>query len=52
MSDYQNGQIKAIINSFSDSELLLCWFHSLKAIKSKIPFLNSKNSREKNMIKI
>ena len=51
MSDYQKGQIKAIINSFGDSKLLLCWFHALKAIKSKIPFLNSKNSSEKNLSK-
>ena len=51
MSDYQKGQIKAIINSFGDSKLLLCWFHALKEIKSKIPFLNSKNTSEKNISK-
>ena len=50
-SDYQKGQISAIIKCFPNSKLVLCWFHALKNIKNKIPFLNSKNYTEKQLSK-
>ena len=50
-TDFQKVQIKAILNSFPSSNIILCWFHDLKNIKKKIPFLNSKNTIEKKMSK-
>ena len=46
-SDYHRGQIAAINSSFPDSQVILCWFHALKNIKTKIPNLTSKNIKEK-----
>ena len=50
-SDYQKGQISAIIKCFPNSKLVLCWFHALKNIKNKIPFFDSKNYTEKQLSK-
>ena len=50
-TDYQKGQIGAIINVFPNSTVILCWFHALRNIKLKIPFLNSKNTTERNVSK-
>ena len=41
------GQIKAILSVYNESKLILCWFHALRNIKNKIPFLNSKNTNDK-----
>ena len=46
-SDFHMGQIKAILSVFNETNLILCWFHALRNIKNKIPFLNSKNSTDK-----
>ena len=40
-------QIKAILSVYNESKLILCWFHALRNIKNKIPFLNSKNTNDK-----
>ena len=50
-TDYHRGQIAAINTSFPESEIILCWFHALKNIKTKIPNLNSKNINEKMISK-
>ena len=46
-SDFHMGQVKAILSVYNESNLILCWFHALRNIKNKIPFLNSKNSSDK-----
>ena len=45
------GQIKGILSVFNDANLILCWFHALRNIKNKIPFLNSNNSNDKQISK-
>ena len=50
-TDYQKGQIKAIAKVFPNANIILCWFHALKNIKAKLPFLNSKNTIEKKVSK-
>ena len=50
-SDYQKGQIGAIIKCFPNSKIVLYWFHALQNIKKRIPFLKSKNITEKKMSK-
>ena len=50
-TDYQKGQLKAIAKVFPNANIILCWFHDLKNIKAKIPFLNSKNNTEKKISK-
>lgn len=51
VSDFQRAQIIAIGESFPQSKILLCWFHTLKNIKNKITFLSSKNSNKKIIAK-
>ena len=50
-SDIHRDQLSAINSSFPDTQIILCWFHALKNIKTKILYLNSKNIIQKTTSK-